>query len=251
MHGHGSSTGNGMRLDLLRLLEKKQNKVTYIGSQESGNMTNKYSEGHPGATIKEMPGFYKDTIKQNPNVILVFVGTNDNYNPGSETAHERMGLVVDDLVKQAPKAAILIAQITTVTSNEKAAKNIASFNKNLIPVIKKRADKGAHVALVDMGKILKPEDLSKDGKHPNDKGHAKIAKAWYKGLSRAASKGWIKEPLKAGSNSTEPAKKADEDTNKIKTTDQVSKKEGLNVAKDGNQPGLDSTTAEKEPAKTN
>jgi len=204
-----------MRLDLLKLLEKKNNKVTYIGSQESGNMTNKHNEGHPGATIKEMPGFFKDTIKQRPNVVLVFVGTNDNYNPGSETAHERMGLVVDDLIKAAPDAAVLVAQITTVTSDEKAAKNIATFNKNLVPVIKKRADKGAHVALVNMGNLLKPEDLSKDGKHPNDKGHAKIAKAWYKGLSRAASKGWIKEPLTvSGSNNTIPATKEDTESNK-------------------------------------
>ena len=233
MHGHGSSTGNGMRLDLLKLLENERNKVTYIGSQESGNMTNKHNEGHPGATIKEMPGFFKDTIKQHPNVILEFVGTNDAYNPGSETAHERMGVVVDDLVKEAPDAAILIAQITTVTSNEKAAKNIATYNEKLIPVIKQRADNGAHVALVDMGKILEPEDLSKDGKHPNDKGHAKIAKAWYKGLSKAASKGWIKEPLKlSGSENATSAAKGNEEADEEKTNDTAAPDKGATAEAD-------------------
>jgi lysophospholipase L1-like esterase len=195
--GYGSSDENGYRQHLWKHLEKGNNSMAYIGSQTRGNMIHKHHEGHPGFKVASMLDVSKETVKQRPNVILLFVGTNDmdpNMGKDQDKAPGEMGDTIDGLVKACPDAAILVAQITTSTT-PKMAENIAKYDEALVPIVKKRTDAGKHVYLVDMSKLLDIKTDFHDDRHPNDVGHKKLAAKWYEALNEVDGKGWIRDPV--------------------------------------------------------
>lgn len=171
--------------------------MAYIGSQTRGNMIHKHHEGHPGFKVASMLDVSKESVKKRPNVILLFVGTNDmdpNLGKDQDKAPGEMGDTIDGLVKACPDAAILVAQITTSTTPQ-MAENIAKYDEALVPVVKKRTDAGNHVYLVDMSKLLDTKTDFHDDRHPNDVGHKKLAAKWYEALNEVDGKGWIKDPV--------------------------------------------------------
>lgn len=179
-----------------------------------------------------MLGFSKDSIKENPNVILLFVGSNNmNKDTDATNAPADMGKTLDGLFKAAPDAAILVSSLTT-SKDAAAAKRIEQYAKSLAPVVKTRADAGRHVQLIDMTKLLDTKTDFKDGLHPNDAGFKKIADSWYKGLEEVEKKGWIKDPVGKGKTSTK--------TEKTKTHDESqseSEKESHDKSKKVNADG--------------
>jgi len=53
---------------------------------------------------------------------------------------------------------------------------------------------GEHVLTVNMSAYITADDLA-DGLHPLDEGYVKMANAWYAGIQKAGSLGWIEEPI--------------------------------------------------------
>ena len=173
------------------MLKKDGINAKFVGSQKSGNMTESRNEGHPGFKIQQMLDVSKNSIKENPELVLVFVGSNNmNNDADALQAPAAMEKTLDGLFKAAPKTAILVSSLTT-SKDAAAAKRIEKFAKDLIPIVKKLADAGKHVQLIDMTKLLDVKTDYKDGLHPNDAGFKKIARSFYKGIQEIQKKNWV------------------------------------------------------------
>ena len=184
------------------MIKKEKNDVDFIGSQKSGNMTHNRNEGHPGFIISQMLDVSKESIKEHPNVILLFVGSNNmNKDSDADKAPADMEKTLDGLFKAEPNVTVLVSSLTT-SKDEAAAKRIDKFAKDIIPVVKKVADTGKHVHLIDMTKLLDTKTDYKDGLHPNDDGFKKIADSWYKGLQEVEKRGWIMDPVPKNGTTT-------------------------------------------------
>ncbi len=158
-------------------------------------MKNNENEGHPGEKIGDMIGYAKESLKEKPNVVLLFVGTNDMLRPDDKSpadkAPERMGELIDDILKAVPDTALLVAQITAVGKAD-VQKRIEAYNKGIAEVVKEKAkDRKNHVLAVDMGDALNKADFIDDDIHPNDAGYKKIAAKWVEGLKKANKNGWL------------------------------------------------------------
>lgn len=131
-----------------------------------------------------------------PNIILLHAGTNDlNESPAIDPPHapDRLGGLIDQLIGDAPDAAILVAQI--IHAHEPRTETLINPYNDAIPgVVDQRVKNGHKVMVVDMRSITEA-DL-KDGLHPNDAGYQKMADLWFTGIQQAADKGWIKAPKK-------------------------------------------------------
>lgn len=175
-------------------------------------MAQNHNEGHPGFVVGQMLEASKESIKQNPDVVLLFVGSNDMAKATSATkAPATMGNTIDGLLKAAPGTAILVAQITASKDNVENTR-IEKYDKDLEEVVKQRASAGKHVALVDMSKLLNSKTDYKDKLHPNDAGFKKIANAFYAGLESIDKKGWLKDAGKGNSTTTKTDKTASHDS---------------------------------------
>jgi lysophospholipase L1-like esterase len=197
--GYESSDGNGYRLGLQELLS--ENTVQYIGSQRSGNMTDNYNEGHPGALIDQIATYANLSLWEMPNIVLVMAGTNDmNTNLNVSTAPERLGSLIDEIVDACPDAAVLVAQLIPSMPATTDAR-INSFNAALPGIVASRANAGKKVMEVNMDDYFGEKDLQ-DDLHPSDEGYLRMSVAWYDGIQEADEKGLI-SPLK---NSTDPVR---------------------------------------------
>ncbi|KAI9874170.1 MAG: hypothetical protein M1830_010104 [Pleopsidium flavum] len=192
-NGFGSTDGNGYRLDLVKDLAG--NTVKMIGSLKSGTMSNNENEGHGGAVINQVASYAKASLKKRPNVVLLHVGTNDMHSPTDrDTAPDRLGSLVDEIVAACPDAAVLVAEIIPA-ANADTESRIVKFNNAICGMVEQRAKAGKHVMAVDMSASLTTADLSPDGVHPGDKGYKKMADAWFAGLEKVNDLGWITDPV--------------------------------------------------------
>jgi hypothetical protein len=95
----------------------------------SGTLSDKDNEGHPGWTIDQMSGAVAN-VGGTPNAVLLHAGTNDCNTYGWETAHERLGKLVDVVTAKWPKAAVVVAKIVP-SQNANTNNNIKSFNSKV------------------------------------------------------------------------------------------------------------------------
>jgi lysophospholipase L1-like esterase len=175
-----------------------------VGLLKSGSMKNNNNGGYPGYTIAQIAGKTDANLAMKPNVVCLMAGTNDHLwgstaGADPKTASTRITALVDQIVKGAPSAVLLLATLPPQTFSGKYSKYskssypVEAFNKQIPGIAKAAADKGGKVLAVDMG-ALTASDLD-DGVHPNDAGFAKMSTAFFAGIESAASKGWIKNPV--------------------------------------------------------
>ena len=193
--GYLSPDGNGYRLRLQQDLAGSN--LTFIGSVQSGNMTNNQNEGHPGANISEIQQYAGNSLPQKPNIVLIHAGTNDmNNDPPEEpydTAPDRLGSLIDTVVAGAsPNALVLVAQIIHA-GNASTDARITTFNDAIPGVVAQRANFGQNVVVVDFRSIT-AADLQ-DGLHPSEEGYLKMGDIWFSAIQAAASKGLFKALL--------------------------------------------------------
>ena len=173
------------------------NTVNMIGSLESGTAPlppNDHHEGHDGAVISEITTFASLSLPKRPNVVLLHAGTNDmDRNIDPDTAPDRLGSLIDQIIEACPDVAILVAQIVP-SSKADTQTRIVTYNKAIPGVVAQRVNNGKHVRVVDMSAVVTTDDLY-DGLHPNDEGYRLMANAWYAGLQQAVQAGWIQDPV--------------------------------------------------------
>lgn len=157
-------------------------------------MANSNNEGHPGALISDMELYAEKGLQQQPNVVLLLAGTNDIYKDVDRTtAPDRLGSLIDKITTTSPSTVVLVAQIPPM---DDGAANAATqtFNNAIPIVVDLRAAAGAKVLTVDIDPRFTTTDLG-DGLHPNDSGYSLLAHMFYTGIQRAASTGWITDPV--------------------------------------------------------
>ena len=128
-YGVGSPSSNSYRAPLLTSLTTAGAKVDYIGSVRSGTLSDKDNEGHPGWTIDQIAGAVSN-VQGTPTAVLLHAGTNDCNTYGWETAHERLGKLVDVVTAKWPRAAVLVAKIVP-SQSANTNNNIKSFNSKV------------------------------------------------------------------------------------------------------------------------
>ncbi|MFF8035966.1 GDSL-type esterase/lipase family protein [Streptomyces sp. NPDC016626] len=195
--GKGSTTQNGYRSDFWDSLTGGPRTVDFVGTQRSGTFTDPDHEGHSGDSIDEIAdNAYCSVRRFRPNVITLHAGTNDmNEDLNLEGAPGRLGSLIDQLLRDAPDATVLVATLVP-SYKEGLQPRIDAFNAALPDVVERRQDQGKHVRLVDMSDVT-IADLSEPA-HPGDSGYAKMADAFYAGVVQAEVDGWISDPV-AGS----------------------------------------------------
>ncbi|RBQ18615.1 hypothetical protein DP939_19190 [Spongiactinospora rosea] len=210
-YGIGSSTQSSYRADLWRKLNEETaaetkakvaaaQRVDFVGSQQSGQLPDRDNEGHSGAMIGQIAQWADDAVPAwRPNLVLVHAGTNDMDRGDAGAAPAALGSLIDEVLKDAPKAAVVVA--TLVPSKTPAVNaRITTFNGRVRDLVAERARAGRHVVLADMSAVT-PADLV-DSLHPNDNGYRKMADAFYDGLLEVAENGWISDVEKVTCDDT-------------------------------------------------
>ncbi|KAI4175392.1 MAG: hypothetical protein LQ348_006177 [Seirophora lacunosa] len=189
--GTSSSDGNGFRRYLQQ--ELAGSKMQFVGSLRSGSMSDNYHEGHPGWVISGAEDAAAASINFRPNIILIHVGTNDLLQASSDpkAASVRLGHLLDYLLVNFPDATILLAQLIAARDPGHNTR-IAALNSHMVSLVSSRADK--HIMLVDMA-IIKENQLTADGIHPNDAAYKIMGSQWRDGIQKAVAQGWVKDPV--------------------------------------------------------
>lgn len=183
-YGMASSDNGGYRVPLFKKVIAANQKITFTGTVMAGPSTvsgvtfPKNNEGHSGWTIDQIAGLVPSpAFNTIPNIVLLMAGTNDVYaSSGQATMQDRLGTLIDKVIKAAPDALLVVATLTPL-SNASWTTTLNTYNSKIPAVIQTRASAGKHVVMVDMSKM--PSSQLADGVHPNDTGYAYMADVWY------------------------------------------------------------------------
>ncbi|MFE6366009.1 SGNH/GDSL hydrolase family protein [Streptomyces sp. NPDC057806] len=192
--GIGSPSGNSYRGFLWNQLSAQGHALDFVGSGRNGPMSDPDNEGHSGWRIDQIASIADSVLaRYRPNVITLEIGTNDlNGNYQVPTAPDRMSALIDQIVRSAPDATLLVGTVIISTSPTEEA-NRPAFNERLAQMVQSKAAAGRHVRLVDMS-ALTAADLS-DALHPDDNGFSKMVDAFAAGVRAADAAGWIAPPV--------------------------------------------------------
>lgn len=183
-YGMASGDNGGYRVPLFKKVIAANQKITFTGTVMAGPSTvsgvtfPKNNEGHSGWTIDQIAGLVPSpAFNTIPNIVLLMAGTNDVYAAsGQATMQDRLGTLIDKVIKAAPDALLVVATLTPL-SNASWTSTLNTYNGKIPAVIQTRASAGKHVVMVDMSKM--PSSQLADGVHPNDTGYAYMADVWY------------------------------------------------------------------------
>ncbi|KAM0437559.1 hypothetical protein ACHAPT_001923 [Fusarium lateritium] len=183
--------GDGYRRQLQKDLSK--DKVVFAGTVEGGTMTDGYFAAWPGKTIQVISDWISPSLEQRPNIILLHAGTND-MNSGAndpEEAAQRLGKLIDKMIKACPDAVILVAVIIGTCDNRREV-GTPKYQALIPGVVKERRQAGHHVLAVDFS-TFPMEDL-RDCVHPTNEGYRLFGDYWYDFVTQIPSS-WIKKPV--------------------------------------------------------
>lgn len=214
--GLRSTDGNGYRNDLLGLLNQGGNSnVTYVGTRNSGNMSENAVEGWPGDRIDMLLPKARDAVARYlPNVILVNVGTNDcvqDFDINSTTQASpvepdltsdpagnigsRMRVLVEGLLEWSPNTTVVVSTLIDNLFDTTQAR-IDDANEQFRAVALDLQSQGKSVVLAEMTAEAGGPDknMMADETHPTDAGYALMANRWYAALVEAGQKGLLVQP---------------------------------------------------------
>ncbi|KAF7544552.1 hypothetical protein G7046_g9764 [Stylonectria norvegica] len=190
--------GDGFRLKLRQDLSKDE--VVYAGTQSAnGTISDNYFAAWPGKTIKYIADRVGPSLKQQPNIVLLHAGTNDMNPDHSKStegddpagAAERLGDLIDQIIKECPDAVLLVAMILNTCKPSQSART--KEYQALIPeTVRKRRAQGHHALAVDFT-TFSTDDL-RDCIHPTNDGYAKFGDYWYSFMTQIPSD-WITAPV--------------------------------------------------------
>ncbi|GGK28196.1 hypothetical protein GCM10010124_21030 [Pilimelia terevasa] len=178
---------DGWRRGLRARLVRAGVPVDFVGSRATGAFADNQHDGRPGWRIADLRRAAPALVRAaDPDVILLHVGTNDVKlpGPGVAGAPARLGLLLDQLLRLAPAAPVLVAQVAN-SPRVDIQPRLARFNRSLAVVAARR---GPRVRVVDMAALGVFSDFA-DSLHPNRRGYAVLAHRWYRALQPVLRRG--------------------------------------------------------------
>jgi lysophospholipase L1-like esterase len=140
------------------------------------------NQGHSGWTIDQIKGIVPaPALNDNPDIILLMIGTNDMYSRTQPVAQapQRLGALLDAIVMGDAHALLVVAQITPL-QNATSEANVMTYNAAIPALVSARASAGKHILLVDQHTGFQISTmLSSDGVHPNQTGYNHMGDVWY------------------------------------------------------------------------
>jgi lysophospholipase L1-like esterase len=185
-YGVGSSTGSSYRADLWRrLVTQAGYNIDFVGSERSGSLPDTDNEGHSGWRIDQIAASVDGWLSTyQPDIVLLHIGTNDmNQNYQVDTAPQRLGALIDQILADRPTATVLVAKIVP-SLDATIQSRINAFNTAVPGTV---AARGGRAKLVDLS-VLSAADLN-DILHPNDNGYLKMSVRWYTALQSVLGDG--------------------------------------------------------------
>ena len=193
----GGGLHGSYRTELFHLALAGNKSLTFVGSGQSGpdKVDNvafpKKHEGHPGWVIADGGGRdgLQDMIvgwlnSSSPDIVTLMIGTNDtDIQLDLTNAPMRLGKLIDTIIQTKPNTLVVLAQIVPSKKDALNAR-VKTYNDAMPALVKARADAGKHVVLVDLSSAFTKNANFKteymyDDLHPNDTGHAVMAKVWW------------------------------------------------------------------------
>ena len=198
----GYGTPGGYRIELFRKTLTNSKKITFAGRKLNGpdtvtvgTTTTKFpqgNEGYSGYTIDPLGGrngisspLVDDAIAAaKPHIILLQIGTNDiDLNLDVANAPKRLGNLLDQIIKDAPNALLVLAKITPLNYDDGNAR-VRAYNDAMPALVQSRVAAGKHILLVDMyapftANASFKTALLADQWHPNPAGYLIMSQVWY------------------------------------------------------------------------
>ncbi|MEO8615552.1 MAG: Ig-like domain-containing protein, partial [Luteolibacter sp.] len=184
----GTTTEGGYRTRLYSLLASAGYNVDFVGTQKDLNnpaLPDGDHEGHGGVGINTIRSSIAGWLKVNedPDVILLHIGTNDFSSHDSlTTIQDSLRGLISDLVSARPHAKIILSSLILRTDDSFTEAQQNAYNQSLAGIISEQVSLGHPFSLVDMNGVLEPSDLN-DGIHPTLAGYDKMADAWFSAIT--------------------------------------------------------------------
>jgi lysophospholipase L1-like esterase len=188
--GTDSSTGDGYRGPLEKLILGGGNNIAFVGTRNNGVIADNAVEAYPGLTISQVQDKSENSGSYDylPNVILINLGTNDCISHiDTANAPTRMVGLVQNLTTAIPNTAVIVSNL--ITNLDPAVEQcIEMVNSGFQTEVAKLTSNSAKVVFADMHSAVPASDINTfDKTHPNDDGYQKMANVWYEALGRAAN----------------------------------------------------------------
>lgn len=154
-------------------------------------------EGVPGQVIEEIAKRVDNAMKFKPNLVLINAGTNNAIqNRDVATAHEQLSDMMDNILRQSPRAAIILSTVIINAKNAAANANVDIINAKIRTMVGRRHALGDPIFLAEMnnGTFITASDLGSDGIHPTNDGYRKVAAVFDAAIIRAALEGRLQKP---------------------------------------------------------
>lgn len=118
----------------------------------------------PGYVINQVVEKAELSIPCQPNLVLLHVGTNDMaQNISVNTAHVRLGALIDRIFEAIPKVTVVASTLLPNGNNVTQAR-LEIYNSNIPGMVKERQDTGRKITLVDFSSSqFSVNDLIPDG----------------------------------------------------------------------------------------
>jgi lysophospholipase L1-like esterase len=201
----GTTTEGGYRNKLYYLLTAQSFNLDFVGSILDFNnpvLPDRDHEGRPGARINDLRQNIASWLKasEDPDVILLNIGTNDFYNGSSVAAAlDSIRNLIVDLSSLRPHAKIIVSSLLPRTDTVERMQLHESFNEALPAMVSEQAALGRQVSFADIHAAVSPEYLSADGVHPTLAGYDKMADGWLPAIQQVITPlGTSDPPMIAG-----------------------------------------------------
>ena len=136
-----------------------------VDEQRLSNKYNVKVRCFPGATISDMFDYLKPLFKNNPESVIIHIGTNDSTKSSSRELLDKMLELKSFISSNLPTSKVIISSPVLRTDNGKAMLTLKNLNKLM---------KELKINIIDNDNI-KEQHLGRKGLHLNSKGTSRLA----------------------------------------------------------------------------
>ena len=179
----GDPSGQGYRGPLYELFDDADLTIDFVGQFRNGSFADPDHQGVSGRTATELDPLVAGIVNaQDPEVVLLMIGTNDVRNEPNPTGTlpGEIISIVNKIHAVDPSTYVLVAKIPALAPAEVAPSVLAATNAAIADAINALEAQGRAVSLVDTGSVTQADLV--DGVHPNVGGYNKLAGIWFEAI---------------------------------------------------------------------